>query len=278
MRQISKQNIYHTLERKKQCFLRRVWGKCCFTLSISFYFQIIKIVFESCQKAKKGVLDTSCWFQQSLKVLKAVESHGGVIHIEGLDNIRNTQGPVVFISNHMSTLETFLFPCMILPKDFTFIIKESLLAYPLMGDILRTVKAIAVTRKNPREDLKTVLIKGVESLNSGRSVLIFPQSTRTFHIDQAQFNTLGIKLAVKAHVPVIPIAVKTDFWGTGKFIRDFGPIGKVRDIYFTIGEPMMIQGNGKEKHKEIIQFIRSHLFQWSGLSSIHSIAPPILKA
>jgi 1-acyl-sn-glycerol-3-phosphate acyltransferase len=268
MGQISKQNIYHTIERKKQHFLRRLWGKCCFTLSISFYFQIVKIVFETWQKARKGLLDNFCWSQQSLKVFKAIELHGGIIHIEGLDNIRNTKGPVVFISNHMSTLETFIFPCVILPKDFTFIIKESLLAHPLMGAVLRAVKAIAVTRKNPREDLRTVLIKGVENLAIGRSLLIFPQSTRTFHLDLAKFNTLGIKLAAKARVPVIPIAVKTDFWGTGKFIRDFGPIGKVREVYITIGEPMMIQGNGREKHKEIIQFIRSHLMKWAGLSPI----------
>ncbi len=274
MGQISKQNTYHTIERKKQRLLRRLWGKCCFTLSISFYFQIVKIVFETWQKARKGALDGSCWSQQSLKILKAVESNGGIVHIEGLDNIRNAKGPVVFISNHMSTLETFIFPYVILPKDFTFIIKKSLLAHPLMGGILRAVKAIAVTRKNPREDLRTVLIKGVENLNIGRSLLIFPQSTRTFHIDPAQFNTLGIKLAVKARVPVIPIAVKTDFWGTGKFIRDFGPIGKVREVYITIGEPMMIQGNGREEHKEIIQFIRSHLIQWSGLSPI---SPSILE-
>ena len=274
MKQFSKQNVYHSLEVKKQCFLRRLWGKWCFTLSISFYFQIVRIVFESWQKARKGALNTSCWSQQSRKVLKAVESHGGIIHIEGLNNIRNAKGPVVFISNHMSALETFIFPYVILPKNFTFIIKESLLTYPLMGDILRTIKAIAVTRQNPREDLKTVLIKGIENLNSGRSLLIFPQSTRTFHINPAQFNTLGVKLAAKAHLPVIPIAVKTDFWGSGKFIRDFGPIGKVRDIYISIGEPIMIQGNGRKEHKEIIQFIRSHLVQWAELNPA---GPPVLE-
>ena len=259
MEQIARQDRYHTPLGKRQHLLRRF----CFPVSISFYFQVMSVVFKTWQEVRKGELDNFCWANQSWKIIEAIESNGGIIHIEGLNYIRNTKGPVVFISNHMSTLETFVFPCLILPKDFTFIIKESLLTYPFMGTILRYLRPIAVTRKNPREDLRTVLLKGVETLNSGRSLVIFPQNTRTIKFDPAHFNTLGIKLAAKADVPVIPVAVKTDFWGTGKFIRDFGPIGKVREVYITFGEPMMIHGNGKEKHKEIIQFIFSRYVQWS---------------
>jgi len=48
------------------------------------------------------------------------------------------------------------------------------------------------------------------------SVLIFPQTTRDLRFDPNKFNTLGIKLAKRAKVPVIPVAVKTDAWGMGK--------------------------------------------------------------
>ena len=48
------------------------------------------------------------------------------------------------------------------------------------------------------------------------SVLIFPQTTRELFFDPKKFNTLGIKLAKRAKVPVIPIAVKTDAWWHGQ--------------------------------------------------------------
>ncbi|MEW5803454.1 MAG: hypothetical protein AB1847_15280, partial [bacterium] len=84
-------------------------------------------------------------------------------------------------------------------------------------------------------------------------------STRHTHVDPEHFNTLGIKLAKRAGVPVIPIALKTDFWGIGKLVSDIGPIGKHRDIYFAFGEPMTIQGSGKEEHQQIISFIQHFL-------------------
>ena len=60
------------------------------------------------------------------------------------------------------------------------------------------------------------------SLKKNISVLIFLQTTRELRFDPKKFNTLGIKLAKRAKVPVIPVAVKTDVWGMGKWIKDFG--------------------------------------------------------
>ena len=55
-----------------------------------------------------------------------------------------------------------------------------------------------------------------KSLKKIISVWVFAQTTRELLLDPKKFNTLGIKLAKRARVPVIPVAVKTDAWGMGK--------------------------------------------------------------
>lgn len=253
---ITQQDEYNTPSGTRLCLLRRLH----FPIRLSFYAGIGRVVFDGGRVALRGGYDHDFWFGQSRRVFEVVELHGGIFHIRGLDNLRKVEGQVVFISNHMSTLETLVLPCLILPyKDLTYVIKESLLTYPVFGHLMKSLRPIAVTRKDPREDLKTVLHQGEEILNSGRSLVIFPQSTRRLHFDPEHFNTLGVKLAKRAGVPVIPIALKTDFWKKGKLLGEFGPVGRPRDIYISFGEPMTIQGTGKEEHHKIIGFIQDLL-------------------
>jgi len=120
----------------------------------------------------------------------------------------------------MSTLETLVLPGII-GKNFkaTFVIKNSLLKYPFFGRILTAINAIPVTRKNPKEDYRIVIQEGLKRLEQGISVIVFPQAARQTVFDPAQFNTLGVKLAKKASVPAVPIALRTDAWGTGTYKR-----------------------------------------------------------
>jgi 1-acyl-sn-glycerol-3-phosphate acyltransferase len=260
MNQLSKTKEYHTPTDKKPCLLKQLH----FPLRISFYHQILRIIYSGMRTAQQGKYDSAYWIKQSMDVLAAVESNGGKVHLSGLDHVRNTAGPVVFIGNHMSTLETFLLPCLIEPlKEHTFIVKESLVTHPFFGPIMRSRNPIVVSRKNAKEDLKLVLQEGTKKLQSGQSLIIFPQSTRSLSLNRDIFNSLGVKVAKKADVPVIPIALKTDFWGNGKLFRDFGPVGASLDIFLEFGEPMKTKGPGKEEHERIFNFISSRLEQWS---------------
>jgi len=173
---------------------------------------------------------------------------------------------VVIVSNHMSTLETAIFPCIINPVlPVTYVVKESLVKQRVFGPIMRSRDPIVVRRKNPKEDLIKVLTEGQETLRKGRSLVIFPQSTRSVKFMPEKFNSLGIKLARRAGVKVIPAAIKTNFWGNSKikFMKDFGPISRDKPIHMTFGEPIEIEGTGKEQHQQVIDFITSHTKEWN---------------
>ncbi|RMG01711.1 MAG: 1-acyl-sn-glycerol-3-phosphate acyltransferase, partial [Nitrospirae bacterium] len=209
--------------------------------------------------------DDTEWYRSSLDVLRLLERVGIRVSIEGLENLQGRDTPCVFVGNHMSTFETFVLPVIILPfKPVTFVVKQSLVEYPVFKHIMISREPVVVTRKNPREDLTRVLKEGTERLSRGVSVIIFPQTTRSNDFDPSEFNTIGIKLARRASVPVIPVALKTDAWGCGRIIKDFGKIRPELDAHFAFGEPMMVSGRGTEEHKRVIEFISSHLAKWKG--------------
>ena len=233
--------------------------------AIPLYASIVKIVLSGSRKAKRGQYVDEDWNRNSIDTLFALERVGGIFEVDGIDHFRNLATPCVFIGNHMSTLETFVLPTLIVPfKKVTFVVKQSLVEYPVFKHIMRARNPITVGRTNPREDLRAVLEGGEERLKQGTSLVIFPQTTRSELFDPAQFNTIGVKLAKRAGVPVVPIALLTDAWGNGKYLKDFGRIDLSRTIHFSFGEPMTIQGRGDEEHQRIIEFISAKLKAWGG--------------
>ena len=230
---------------------------------LSFYARFFGIVYKASVNAKHDRYDDDEWCQSSFDVLRTLESVGLNFEVTGIDNMKQLDTPCVVISNHMSVLETVILPVILLPVlKITYIIKQSLLEYPVFKHIMRSRDPIAVGRTNPRLDLKAVLEGGSERLKKGISIIVFPQTTRKLSIDPAQFNTIGIKLAQKANVPIVPLALKTDAWGNGKHIKDFGKIDPSKKVRFSFGESMLIQGRGREEHQAVIQFISGKLREW----------------
>lgn len=254
-------NEYHTPANKK----RIIWDRL--SLGTSFYFNLrfLRFVLSNRKIALKGNYDTARWALSSVEIFNFLEDCGAQFHIEGFEHLDAVKDePVVFISNHMGTLETMIFPGLIAPvKEVTFVVKDSLTSNPLFGPIMRARNPIAVGRHDSRNDLLKVLNEGKHKLAEGTSVIIFPQSTRTTVFDPEKFNSLGIKLAQKAKVRVVPMAIKTDFWANGRLVKDLGRAQRNEPVHIKFGAPMEINGTGKAEHQAIVEFIGEHLKQWN---------------
>lgn len=236
--------------------------------SAAFYTKLLWIICRAGSKANWDRYDGTAWAHSSEEVLRLLEQVGCRLDVSGLDFFRNLDGPCVFVGNHMSTLETFVLPCFIQPwRNTTFVVKQSLLRYPFFGEVLRSRRPVVVGRKNPREDLSEVLGKGSERLAEGTSVIVFPQSTRSATFEPEHFNTIGVKLARRAGVPAVPLALKTDAWSNGVRFRDFGPIHVDRPVHFAFGKPLSIAGTGREEHHHICEFISGKLADWKRTDS-----------
>lgn len=250
---------YHTRDDFPQLLIDRLTGRT----RIVFTMLFLKTVFQSRSQALKGLYDSTRWIETSQDIFTNAERCGGKFHITGLDNIRNTPGPVLFLSNHMSTLETMIFPGILRPlKDVTFVVKDALVKHWAFRDVMISRNPIVLSRENPREDFRIVMEQGPAILEKGTSIVIFPQSTRKLIFNPAEFNSLGTKLASRTGVPVIPVAIKTDFWTTGRLSSYLGPIHRDRPVHIAFGEPIRVAGSGKEEHQQVVSFIQQHLDAW----------------
>lgn len=231
-------------------------------------------------RTDKNVFDAPAQAYACAWCAENCERTGLHLNIMGMDVLNTVDTPCVMVANHMSTLETFLLPAILIPRfPATFVVKRSLVEMKGFGPVLAAYDPIVVDRKNARKDLETVLREGCERLARGISVVVFPQSTRSDNFEPQHFNTIGVKLARRAGVPVVPIALKTDAWGQGRRIRELGPIHPEKDVYMRFLPPLYIDGSGHAEHKLISDAIAAHVSWWQMRQKAKdegALVPPLL--
>lgn len=259
---ISEKSSYNTGHGRKRSFPAVIYQLV--GLPFLLYPKALKEVFLASLKASGGNYNNKEWIKSSAAIFDILESAGVSFDITGMDNIKQFEGPAVFVGNHMSTLETFVLPAIIQPlKDVTFVVKDTLVRYPVFGPVMRSRNPVVVKRINPRDDYSTVMKEGLKRLKAGVSVIVFPQTTRSVGFDPKEFNSMGVKLARKAGVPVAPMALKTDAWMNGRRLKDFGGINPANIVHIHFGEPMVIKGNGSEEHASIMDMIGKKIAEWT---------------
>jgi len=216
-------------------------------------------------QARRGRLTNARLVEGSHGLRHALEVVGVRFEVSGLDAVDWGRGPFVFAANHMSALETQILPSILQSAaPCTFVVKSSLVRYPLFGAVLRAFDPIVVERADPRADLRRVLDQGRARLADGVSVIVFPQAHRTTAFDRKGFNSIGVRLARAAGVAVVPIALHTTAWARGRWVEDIGWIMPDRPARFAIGPP--IQGTAPDAHDRIVSFIEAHLADWARAS------------
>ena len=231
--------------------------------SLYVHFRVFMTIIEASGQAKRGKYNDEVWRKHSERIRELLEHTGVRVEVENAEVMGRLETPFIVAANHMSTFETFALPGIIGPYcRVTFVIKRSLVEYPIFKHIMLSKNCIVVDRVNPREDLQVALKGAEDRVRGGQSVIVFPQTTRASHFDPATFNTIGVKMARRAGVPVVPLALQTDAWGNGRRIKDLGRIDPSRKVRFSFGEPMEVSGNGRAENDRIIRFIEDKLETW----------------
>lgn len=234
-------------------FLRSRWG---------FHLQILWHLIGDWRRAKAGRYPAEEWIDTGRHVLELALACGGSLDVSGIAHLHNQKTPAVFVANHMSAYETYVLHWLISPHYGAFVFKKQLETMPFFGELLRSAKGIPVSRKNARQDLQDVLEIGSQFIADGRSIILFPTATRYQNFIPRKFSSLGAKLAKKAGVPLIPVALKTDFLANGDWVKDLGAVHPERTLRFRFGEAIPVVDSGREANDKAVSFITKTLAEW----------------
>ena len=118
---------------------------------------------------------------------------------------RLPDGPVVFVSNHVSAIDIpILFAA--LPRSFRIVYKSSLVYVPLMGLFLVAARNVSIDRSRAFS-AKRSLALAARRIRSGVSVALFAEGTRSGEAPMGSFKRGSFKLAVAAGAPVVPVSM-----------------------------------------------------------------------
>ena len=246
-------------------FLRPTPRKKSRWTTFSFSWSVFSVFPKCGLREFFHILDHEKWSLMCWQGAQKAEAYGAKVELDGWNTLADC-GPAVILSNHMSTLETTLLPPVLLTyRPFNVIVKASLAHLPGLEKAAAHMGLLPITRTSPREDLKMMMTTGLDKIKSGNSVLIFPQGTRDSVFSSKRFSSIGAKLAQKAGVPVVPVAVKTDILpirGTKGIFKDFGTVDPSKPIKMFCG-PAISLPTAREMNDAAFNWIADKLESWN---------------
>ena len=137
----------------------------------------------------------------------------GVTHeIRGIANLSDE--PVIIVSKHQSAFETFAL-YYYLKKSF-FIHKKQLFYIPIFGQYLMKHNMVSIDRAGQASAMRKMITDVKKKLDSGSTIIIFPEGTRKKPGAKADYKTgfIGIYNASKRKLQ--PVALNSGlFWQKG---------------------------------------------------------------
>ncbi len=127
----------------------------------------------------------------------------------GVDNIP-TRGPYILASNHQSFMDGAIVMSGVRwsgIKDCYFYATEEHVASPMVKFMARHSNVVVMERRN----LKNSIQKLAQTLRHGKSVIIFPEGSRTHNGRVGAFKKTFAILAQELGVPIVPVCIKGAF-------------------------------------------------------------------
>lgn len=167
---------------------------------------------------------------------------GARVTLSGAEHL--PPGPVIFMSNHQSNFDILsLFAGM--PRQIYWIAKKELFDIPVFGASMKRGGYIPLDRSDGRKALKS-MDAAAAIIRSGKSVVMFPEGTRSTNLRLLPFKRGGFMLALRAGVPVVPVTIN----GSGRV----NPAGRTfirpGSITITLHPPVMPSAAGSRAEAE----------------------------
>jgi 1-acyl-sn-glycerol-3-phosphate acyltransferase len=176
------------------------------------------------------------------------------VTIEGLEKI-DLKRNYLFCSNHLSYMDTPVVMSSI-PAQFRFLAKKGLFQIPFLGTHLSQAGHIPVPLEDPRAAVKTMTTAAAVIQRRGISMLIFPEGGRSEDGVLQPFKEGGAFIAIKAGVPLLPIALI----GTREVMAMGSPVfHPFRRVTLRIGDPIPTDGFTTRDRGQLTEAVREQI-------------------
>ncbi|MEZ4302106.1 MAG: lysophospholipid acyltransferase family protein [Polyangiaceae bacterium] len=160
------------------------------------------------------------------------------IHVDPIDLHNVPEPPFVYAVNHQSLLDVLVLGS-VLPHDFKWAAKRSLMNIPFLGWHLQLAGHVPVDRKSGSRAAAEVVRKFEEVLKQGKPLLVFPEGTRSEDGIVRAFKNGGFYASHRTMTPVVPVALEGTYRLMKKGNLDTGhgrvPVKVGKPIYPTKG-------------------------------------------
>ncbi|MDL2254477.1 1-acyl-sn-glycerol-3-phosphate acyltransferase [Ruminococcaceae bacterium OttesenSCG-928-I18] len=167
------------------------------------------------------------------------------IHVEGRENLPTTDQTVLFVSNHQSYLDIPLF-FEVLGYPYPLMAKRELGKIPFLRSWMEMLDCIFVEREDIRA-AAAAMKEAEEMLQSGRSLIVCPEGTRSMGDEMAEFKGGSVRMALRAGVPIVPLAVD----GSYKILEGNDYRVQPAEVRFVVLPWVETEGLSREEQKAL---------------------------
>ena len=182
---------------------------------------------------------------------KLILFFGGIKYsVKGLENL-DRNGAYIFAGNHASGFDILL-AFATLPYWIVSIAKIELKSIFVLGWVMTAAGHIFVDRGRGEKAVKSLEIAKNSLLKTPRSVLLFPEGTRTLDGNLGLFKKGGLMLSLDTGIPIVPVA----FSGTFQMLEKGSWSIRNKPIEMRIGKPISPSLYSYETRKKLVSHVQ----------------------
>jgi 1-acyl-sn-glycerol-3-phosphate acyltransferase len=164
------------------------------------------------------------------------------VDVQGIEHL-DPRTSCVFAANHQSIYDI---PIVFwsLPVQLRIVAKDSLGRFPFLGWHLQRTGHLLVDRRNPGPG---ILKKMARLVGGARSLIVFPEGTRSVDGRVARFKGGTFLLAIDAGLPIVPLSIR----GSRHVMRKGRLMTCPADVTLVVHPPIPTAGLPREQAREL---------------------------
>ncbi len=213
-------------------------------VAITAFFSFWAVVFSFFANAENNVHKVANLWSKVMLFICATK-----VEVIGGKNILRGK-PQVLMANHQSDFD-ILITLAHVPGQFRWIAKKELFTIPIFGQAMRSAGYIEIDRQNHEKAMQSLDLAALR-IRQGKSVMTFPEGTRSRNGEIKTFKQGTFYLAIQSGAPIVPISIV----GSGEIMPKRSLKVKPGRIKLVIDKPIDTKDYTLENRQELIDRVR----------------------